>query len=80
MFASGSLFEHAVRGVLGFGLLFAGLYYSAELGWWTVPVLGGALLSFRGCPTCWAAGLVETLLRRKVCDDCRGGSCGSGSR
>jgi hypothetical protein len=70
MFANGSLWEHAVRGLLGFGLLFVGLYYAADLRWWALPLLGGALISFRGCPTCWAAGLVETLSRRKVCGGC----------
>ena len=77
---SGSLFEHALRGLLGFGLLFTGLFYAADLRWWALPLLAGALISFRGCPTCWAAGLVETLSPRKVCNNCSADSCDSDRR
>ena len=27
-----------------------------------IPALLGALLAFRGCPMCWAAGLLERLI------------------
>ena len=76
MFKSGSVVEHIVRGVLGFGLLGVGLLYSPMLGWWTLALFGGALVCFRGCPTCWTAGLVETVLHRKVHKSCIDGSCG----
>jgi hypothetical protein len=76
MFKSRNIVEHIFRGVLGFGLLAVGLLYSAVLGWWTVVPLVGALISFRGCPTCWTVGLVETLLLRKTWKGCSDGSCG----
>ena len=76
MFRSGSVVVHIVRGVLGFGLLGVGLLYSTALGWWTFVLLAGALICFRGCPTCWIAGLVETVLHRKAGRGCIDGSCG----
>ena len=76
MFKSGSIAEHSLRGVLGFGLLFMGLLHSHVLGWWTLAPLIGALVSFRGCPLCWTAGLVETVLHRKAHKGCIDGSCG----
>jgi hypothetical protein len=76
MFKSRSVVEHIIRGALGFGLLTVGLIYAPVLGWWTVALLAGALLSFRGCPMCWIAGLVETVLHRKARKGCIDGSCG----
>ena len=76
MFKTGSVVEPIIRGVLGFGLLGVGLLYSPVLGWWTLAPLAGALVSFRGCPLCWTAGLVETVLRRKAHKSCIDGSCG----
>ncbi len=63
--------------MLGFGLLYMGLLYSPALGWWTLVPLAGTLVSFRGCPLCWTAGLVETVLHRKAHKGCIDGSCGS---
>jgi hypothetical protein len=76
MFGSGSVVEHIIRGVLGFGLLGVGLLYSPVLGWWTLAPLAGALMCFRGCPLCWTAVLVETVLHRKAQKVCINGSCG----
>ena len=75
MFKSGSIIEHIVRGVVGFGLLGVGLLYSAALGWWTLVPLVAALVCFRGCPTCWTAGLVATILHRKARKGCVDGFC-----
>jgi len=75
MFKSGSVIEHVIRGVLGFGLLAVALLYAPVLGWWTLALLAGALICFRGCPTCWTAGLLETVLHRKAQKGCLGGSC-----
>jgi hypothetical protein len=75
MFKSDSVIEHVVRGIVGFGLLGVGLLYSPVLGWWTLVPLAGALVCFRGCPMCWTAGLVETVLHRKAQQSCIDGSC-----
>ncbi len=75
MFKSRSVAMHLFRGVLGFGLLAIALLYSSKLGWWTLTPIAGALVSFRGCPTCWTVGLMETLLNRKMGALCADGSC-----
>ncbi len=64
MFASSSVPRHLVRGVLGLAAL--------VLAFALIPVWGPLMLLLapvgvvllRGCPTCWALGLVQT---RAVC-------------
>ena len=64
LFASGSVAEHLARGAVAGALL-----------WWAIPnqdahaglalAAGGlAIVALRGCPMCWAIGLVETLRGR----------------
>ncbi|CAA9369208.1 MAG: hypothetical protein AVDCRST_MAG47-999 [uncultured Nocardioidaceae bacterium] len=69
MFASRSVTEHLVRGVVGLvlvvlSLAYAGAHPAALLG--LVP----AAVAWRGCPTCWALGLAATVSRGRVsgCD------------
>lgn len=69
MFASGSVTEHLVRGVVGLvlvvlSLAYAGTHPAALLG--LVP----AAVAWRGCPTCWSLGLAATVRRGRVsgCD------------
>lgn len=75
MFKSASVAGHIGRGVLGFGFLAIALLYSPSLGWWTLAPAAGALVCFRGCPMCWTAGLIETVLDRKARTVCVDGSC-----
>ncbi|MEO8155493.1 MAG: hypothetical protein ABI605_20690 [Rhizobacter sp.] len=78
MFASKTLTEHLLRGLLGIGLTAAGLR-GAEMTAWAWLLLPLGLLMFRGCPTCWTIGLIETiymrLTGRHLDKDCRDGSC-----
>lgn len=70
--ASSSVPRHLVRGAAGlfaFVGAFAALATVGAVGLLLLPV---AVLSWRGCPTCWAIGLMET--RRLGCPD---GSCAS---
>ncbi|MGY2903907.1 hypothetical protein [Bradyrhizobium sp. URHC0002] len=64
MFASNTLLEHSLRGVVGIGTLWYAVTIAAThpLGSLALGVL--ALLAFRGCPICWAIGLVETASQR----------------
>ena len=64
MFASSSLLEHGLRGLVGIGALWYAVTIAAAhpLGSLALGVL--ALVAFRGCPICWAVGLVETAGRR----------------
>jgi len=68
--ASSSVPRHLVRGAAGllaFVGAFALLATAGAVGLLLLPV---AVLAWRGCPTCWAIGLMET--RRLGCPD---GSC-----
>jgi hypothetical protein len=75
MFKSRSVTGHLLRGVLGFGFAAIALLYAPVLGWWTLIPGLGALVCFRGCPTCWTAGLIEAVIHRKTGAACVAGSC-----
>jgi len=61
LFASQSLTGHLLRGMGAFALLYWAIAHQQ-----TQPVMAllagaGALVAMRGCPVCWAIGLVETV-------------------
>lgn len=63
LFASESLLGHALRGVMGFGLVLWALAHPAT------PILAmlagiGGLIAFRGCPMCWTIGLFESISQK----------------
>ena len=61
MFASKSLVEHLLRGLVGLAALFAASSLIASSHpWLGLLLLPVAILALRGCPTCWLLGLVET--------------------
>ena len=63
MFKSKSIGIHLVRGLGGFGLLAAA--FSGRLPLGAEILLGGCgVFLLRGCPMCWAVGLVETVLNK----------------
>ena len=78
---SRSIAAHLSRGLAGFVLLAVALGYAPRLGWWTLVPAAGALAMFRGCPMCWVAGLVDTVLHRMsrnsdaASKTCVNGSC-----
>jgi len=77
MFASKSVPEHLVRGVIGIGAFAAAVFLAAEHPWLALPAIGVALIALRGCPTCWLLGLVQTVLPRLgKAGGCVDGSCG----
>lgn len=72
MFASRTLTEHVVRGLLGL-VLVAFAVVSAQDHPWALLALVPAVVAWRGCPTCWLMGLGQTLTRRRDgrrCDTC----------
>lgn len=74
-FASASLPRHLARGALGFGSLALAvvlLPYAWPLSLALLPV---GLLALRGCPMCWAVGLVQTLSRGRLKRSCEDGRC-----
>ncbi|MCT4356453.1 hypothetical protein M5362_25315 [Streptomyces sp. Je 1-79] len=74
-FASASVPRHLLRGALGFGLIIGAIAL--------VPVAGPAVLlaaplglvALRGCPTCWAIGLAQTVSRGRLRRTCEDGVC-----
>jgi hypothetical protein len=74
-FASRSLAMHLARGLVGFGLLVGSLALLPVLGPFSLLLLPVGLLALRGCPTCWAIGLVQTLSRGRVQRSCANGRC-----
>ena len=69
MFASRTVTEHVVRGVLGLVLVAFG-FVSAQEHPWALLALVPAVLAWRGCPTCWLLGLGQTLTRRREGRSC----------
>jgi hypothetical protein len=63
MFASSGLVEHLVRGVVGICALDYSISISARHPVYSLALAGVSLLAFRGCPTCWTIGFVETTYR-----------------
>ena len=68
MFASKSLVEHALRGVIGVSAIVAAVVVGRVPGGVAVVASLGlaaiALVAFRGCPICWTIGMVETMHQR----------------
>lgn len=71
MFASRSVTEHLLRGAAGALLLVAALVLTGPVGPLSLLLLVPAVVLLRGCPTCWALGLVQTRERAR----CESGRC-----
>ena len=76
-FASSSVAVHVVRGVVGLVLAVAALALASAHPWALLGLVPAAL-AWRGCPTCWALGLAQTLSRGRA--GCADGSCAQDSR
>ena len=61
MFASKTLYEHLLRGVLGIGALWLAVAIGTSHPLGSLALGGMVLLAFRGCPICWTIGLFETV-------------------
>lgn len=64
MFASSTVARHYVRGALGLALVVLALVLTPAYGAGIWLVALPALVLWRGCPTCWTLGLIQT---RQVC-------------
>ena len=68
MFASKTLIEHGLRGVVGIAAISAAIILGRESGGAAVAgslaLAGVALVAFRGCPVCWTIGMIETARNR----------------
>jgi hypothetical protein len=74
-FASPTLTRHLVRGAIGFGALTGAVALIPLVGWVSLVLLPVGLLALRGCPTCWAVGLGETISRGRLRRTCEDGKC-----
>ena len=76
MFASKSVLEHVLRGVLGLAALAAAVLLAPHRPWLALAALPVALFALRGCPSCWLLGLIQTVsLGSSKGDACSAGNC-----
>jgi hypothetical protein len=79
MFASQSLVEHLLRGLLGIAAVGCAVLLSGSQPWAASGLLVLGMLALRGCPMCWTIGLFETvrakLSGKPSSSACRSGSC-----
>jgi hypothetical protein len=78
--ASTSIAAHLTRGVLGFGLLGTALSLAPSHGPAALLLAAPGLLALRGCPTCWIAGLIETISAGRLRRTCTENGCTLGGR
>ncbi|MET9027053.1 hypothetical protein ABZW96_15770 [Nocardia sp. NPDC004168] len=74
-FASASVPRHLARGVAGFGALIGAIALLPVFGAFSLLLAPVGLLALRGCPTCWAIGLVQTISRGRLRRSCVDGQC-----
>ncbi|WP_411075657.1 hypothetical protein [Streptomyces sp. cmx-4-7] len=74
-FASATVPRHLARGAVGFGALAGSLALLPAVGPASLLLAPIGLVALRGCPVCWAVGLVETVSAGRLRRSCAGGSC-----
>jgi hypothetical protein len=74
-FASASVPRHLARGAIGFGALLGSVALIPVFGPASLLLLPVGLVALRGCPTCWAIGLIQTLSRGRLQRSCAAGTC-----
>ncbi|MCX5199241.1 hypothetical protein OOK31_36080 [Streptomyces sp. NBC_00249] len=74
-FASSSLPRHLVRGLIGFGGAIASVALLPTVGPVSLLLLPVGALALRGCPMCWAIGLMQTISRGRLERTCENGQC-----
>ncbi|MEV7280013.1 hypothetical protein [Streptomyces sp. NPDC093111] len=63
------------RGAVGFGLIIGSIAAVPAVGPVALLAAPLALIAFRGCPTCWAVGLAQTISRGRLERRCADGVC-----
>jgi hypothetical protein len=74
-FASRSLPQHLLRGVIGFGSFAAAFGLGSVIGPFSLAILPVGLVALRGCPMCWTMGLLETISNGRMKRQCVDDSC-----
>jgi hypothetical protein len=74
-FASVSLASHLTRGAIGFGLIGSALALTATVGPASLLLAVPGMVALRGCPTCWIAGLIQTISAKRLQRTCTDSGC-----
>ncbi|MFE6844729.1 hypothetical protein [Streptomyces sp. NPDC057686] len=74
-FTSASVPRHLLRGTAGFGALAGSILLIPLLGPGSLVVAAAGLFALRGCPMCWAVGLVQMLSAGRLRRTCTDGRC-----
>jgi hypothetical protein len=72
VFASRSLARHLMRGAVGFGLIGSAVVLTPRFGPGALLLAPLGFVALRGCPTCWIAGLIQTIsagLLQRTCTE-----------
>ena len=73
--ASASLARHLARGAIGFGLIGSALALIPSVGPAALLLAPLGMVALRGCPTCWIAGLIQTISAGRLQRTCTDDSC-----
>ena len=65
MFASQGVLEHLVRGLIGMGSIAGAILVAPSQPWVLWLAIPVCLMAWRGCPTCWLVGSLETLAAKR---------------
>lgn len=72
---STSVARHLMRGAVGFGLIGSALVLTAGSRPAALLLALPGMVALRGCPTCWLAGLVETISAHRLQRNCSDAGC-----
>jgi hypothetical protein len=73
--ASSTVAAHLARGAIGFGLTGSALALASSHGPVAFLLAAPGIVALRGCPTCWIAGLIETLSAGDLKRTCTENGC-----
>jgi hypothetical protein len=73
--ASSTVARHLMRGAIGFGLIGSALVLTPSHGPAALLLAAPGMVALRGCPTCWIAGLIETISAGRLRRACTGNNC-----
>jgi hypothetical protein len=75
LFASKTVAAHLARGAIGFGLIGFGFALAASTSPAALLLAAPGMVALRGCPTCWIAGLIETISVGRLQRTCSENGC-----
>ncbi len=73
--ASTSVAAHLTRGAIGFGLIGSAFALTPSHGPMALLLAPPGMVALRGCPTCWIAGLIQTVSAGRLKRTCTETGC-----